>query len=260
MLANCRVVLVRPHYPGNLGATARAMRNFGLTDLALVEPYARPDDPEARRLSTHGESTLQAARVFDSLDAALADCSLALATSANVEGLYRSHAYGRPDEMLPRLVNVLPSGPAALVFGPEPSGLTNAEIARCHGLIRVLADPEYPSLNLAQAVAICLCELRRQWLLAQNTANHPTQKIALFEEQERMFAHLREALAAVHFLYGEKADPLMHAVRQLIARANPSPHEVKILHGLARQLLHVAGRIHSDEPRPLGFEDSPRGF
>jgi tRNA/rRNA methyltransferase len=132
------------------------------------------------------------------------------------------------------------------VFGPEPHGLSNEEIARCHGVVRIPTDPECPALNLAQAVAICVCELRDQWLRSQDTANVPTQKIATFEEQERMFAHLKEALEAVHFLFGTKADPLMHAVRQLIVRANPSPSEVRILHGLARQMLWLAANRGSD--------------
>jgi tRNA/rRNA methyltransferase len=240
MLANCRVVLVRPHFAGNLGATARAMRNFGLRDLVLVDPVADVNSLEARRMSTHGESILDAAHTVATLDDALTDCLVVVATSAHVEGLFREHCYGRPDEMLPRLASALPVGPCALVFGPEPSGLTNAEVARCHGLISILTDPEYPALNLAQAVAICLCELRRQWLSIQDAASHPTQKIAGFDEQTRMFDHLREALKAVHFLFGAKAEPLMHAVRQLVARAQPSHNEVRILHGLARQLLWVA--------------------
>jgi tRNA/rRNA methyltransferase len=185
------------------------------------------------------------------LDEALVDCRVVLATSAHVDGLFREHAYGRPDEMLPRLAAALPAGPCALVFGPEPSGLSNAEIARCHGLIRILTGPDYPALNLAQAVAICLCELHRQSLLAQDTANEPTQAIAPFADQERMFEQLRQALEAIHFLYGPKTDPLMHAVRQLITRAGPSPNEVRILYGLARQLLWVAGqRKAADSKQP----------
>lgn len=240
MLTNCRVVLVRPHFAGNLGAAARAMLNFGLSDLMLVDPVADPQSPEAKRMSTHGEAILNSARIVPTLDEALVGCRLVYATSANADGLYRSHAYGRPDELLPRIVQVLPDGPAALVFGPEPSGLSNAEISRCHGLIRILTAPNHTALNLAQAVAINLAELHRQWLLFQNTAALPTQKIAPFEEQEQMFAHLRQGLEAIHYLYGEKSEPLMHAVRQLIARAQPSPNEVRILHGLARQLLWVA--------------------
>lgn len=250
MLSNCRIVLVRPHYPGNVGATARVMRNFGLSDLALVEPVAEWNNLESRRMATHSQSVLDSARVVASLDEALVDCRVVLATSGKVAGLYRENAYGRPDEMLPRIVRVLTDGPCALVFGPEPHGLSNAEIARCHGVIRILTDPECPALNLAQAVAICTCELRRHWLLAQDTANIPTQRVAAFEDQERMFAHLKEALEAAHFLFGSKAEPLMHAVRQLIVRANPSPSEVRILHGLARQLLwtvaHGPGNPNAD--------------
>ena len=240
MLANARVVLVRPHYPGNLGAVARAMCNFGLNQLTLVEPFADPKSEEARRLSTHGEHVLEAAVVVPTLDEAVADCRVVLATSANVEGLYRTHNYGRPEEVLPAVVEVLPDGPCALVFGPEPSGLSNAEIARCHGLVRILTDSRCPSLNLSHAVAIVLYELRRLWLQSAGAAARPTQKVAPFADQERMFDSLRDALERVHFLWGPKTDSLMHAVRHLIARARPSPNEVRILFGLARQLRWVA--------------------
>lgn len=242
MLTNCRIVLVRPHFAGNLGAIARVMHNFGLRDLYLVRPIADRFDRDARRMSTQGEFILDSARIAATLDEALADCRVVLATSANVEGSYRAQAYGRPDEMMPRLADALDAGPCALVFGPEPSGLSNEEVARCHGLIRILTAAEYPALNLAQAVAICLYELRKQFLQARDIATHVTQKIAPFEEQELMFDRLRQALEAVHFLYGPKAESLMHAVRQLIARAQPSPNEVRILHGLARQLSWVAER------------------
>ena len=81
MLSNCRVVLVRPHDAGNIGATARAMRNFGLSDLMLVDPFANPRDPEARRMSTHGEPILDAAKIAATLDEALTDCRVVLAAS-----------------------------------------------------------------------------------------------------------------------------------------------------------------------------------
>jgi tRNA/rRNA methyltransferase len=240
MLNNTRVVLVRPHYAGNVGAVARVMANFGLEQLTLVEPFADPRSEEARRLSTHGEHLLESAMIAATLDEAVVDCRVVLATSANVEGIYRTHNYGRPEEILPSLLAGLQDGPCALVFGPEPSGLSNAEIARCHGLIRILTDSQYSSLNLSHAVAICLYELRKLWLNSQEVSNHPTQKIAPFDDQERMFASLHDALTKVHFLWGTKADSLMHAVRHLIVRARPSPNEVRILFGLARQLRWVA--------------------
>ena len=117
-----RVVLVRPHFPGNLGAVARVMCNFGLSQLSLVELFADPKSEEARRLSTHGEHILDAAVIVPALDDAVADCRVVLATSANVEGVYRNHNYGRPEEVLPGLIEALADGPCALVFGPEPAG------------------------------------------------------------------------------------------------------------------------------------------
>jgi tRNA/rRNA methyltransferase len=248
MLENARVVLVRPHYAGNIGAVARVMCNFGLRQLVLVTPFADPRAEEARRLATHGEPILESASVADTLDEAVADCQVVLGTSGNVEGVYRAHNYGRPEEMLPGFAGALPGGPCALVFGPEPSGLGNAEVARCHGLIRILTDSSCPSLNLSHAVAVCLYELRRLWLNARGTSLHPTQKVAPFADQERMFESLRGALEAVHFVWGAKADSLMHAVRHLIARARPSPNEVRILFGLARQLRWVAEHGVSTPP------------
>jgi tRNA/rRNA methyltransferase len=214
----------------------------------LVQPFSDHLGEEARRFATHGEAILDSAQVVGDLDQALTDCRLVVATSANIDGIYRTHNYGRPDEVLPSVVETLADGPCALVFGPEPSGLSNAEIARCHGLIRILTDSRHSSLNLSHAVAICLFELRRLWLHANEVANHPTQKVAPFDDQERMFDSLRDALTAIHFLWGTKADSLMHAVRHLIARARPSPNEVRILYGLARQLRWVAANGVSVNP------------
>src|SRR5262245_58257135 len=111
MLANARVVLVRPHYAGNVGAVARAMANFGLNQLALVAPFADHLSPEARRLSTHGEQVLESAKTVRSFEEAVADCRVVVATSANVEGVYRTHNYGRPDEVLPAVIAALSDGP-----------------------------------------------------------------------------------------------------------------------------------------------------
>jgi tRNA/rRNA methyltransferase len=270
MIDNCRVVLVRPRVAGNLGATARAMRNMGLTELVLVAPEADPSDRQARQLSTHGEAILDRARIVADLGMALADCVLVAATSARTGKLIRGHS-GPPDEILPRLAEALPHA-AALVFGPEASGLTDEEIARCHYLIHIPADPSYPALNLAQAVAICLYELRRAWLkhatkyakksweravrpqsskdkqeepFPSETLGCATQ-LSAFAEQERMFAQLRTALEEVHFLYGPKADALMHVLRHLIGRAQPTEMEIGVLFGLARQLRWYV-RFHRSE-------------
>lgn len=251
-LSAVRIVLVRPHYAGNLGSVARAMRNFGLSDLVLVAPYAKPTDLEARRLATHGLPVLDAARTVSELGDALADCTLTLATSSLTAGIARRGMIGTAAEMMPKLLAAAAAGPVGLVFGPEPHGLSNEEIGRCHGLVHVPVDPEYPSLNLAQAVTICCYELRKAFsaaATATNPADTHAPRVASHAEQERMFEHLREAFTAVGYLFGGRADSLMHAVRQFLGRANPTPQEVRLMHGLARQLLYVAGKTeHRGEP------------
>src|SRR5262245_16702013 len=127
-LTRCRVVLVRPTVAANLGATARVMRNMGLTELVLVAPAADPADPNARQPSTHGETILRQARVVSDLGEAVSDCLLVAGTSARTGGLFRKQSLGTPDEIMPRLVEAMQTGPAALVFGPEPTGLSNAEV------------------------------------------------------------------------------------------------------------------------------------
>src|SRR5437763_3122457 len=202
-VANCRIVLVRTHYPGNLGAAARVMRNFGLTDLVLVDPVTSVNELEARRMATHGLPVLDAARVVPDLGDAVADCVYTLATSGLANGVVRQTFVGTPEEKFPALLEAMASGPVALVFGPEPHGLSNAEITRCHGLVHIPVDPSAPALNLAQAVAICCYELHTQYArLAATRSGARPPEMAPFADQERMFAHLREALEAAGYLYG----------------------------------------------------------
>src|SRR5262245_42228216 len=123
-LSRCRVVLVRPHFAGNLGATARVMRNFGLTDLVLVAPYCFPTDLEARRMARGGLDILDSARTVPDLGAALADCVYSFATSSLTAGLIRGGTIGAVAERMPELFAATEAGPVAIVFGPEPHGLS----------------------------------------------------------------------------------------------------------------------------------------
>jgi tRNA/rRNA methyltransferase len=239
VLNRTRVVLVRPRIAANLGATARVMRNMGLTELVLVAPAADPADRNARQLSTHGEAILDHCRIVADLAEAVADCVLVVGTSARLGGLFRKQSLGTPDEIMPHVIGRLSAGPVALVFGPEPTGLENIEVSRCHYLIHIPTDAAYPALNLAQSAAITLYELRRHWLRQTQPLSAPLEP-APFAAQERMFDQLRDALEGVHFLFGDKADSLMHAVRHLIGRAGPTMLEVDILFGLARQLRWIA--------------------
>ena len=237
-LHHCRVVLVRTHYPGNLGATARIMRNFDLRDLVLVDPVTDIHDRNARQMSTHGEEILDRALIVPTLADAVADCVLVIGTSGPEGGRYRRQSVGSPDEVFTHAVELLRGDrPVALVFGPEPTGLANDDVTRCHYLIHIPADAAYDSLNLAQAVAICLYELHKQWRSALGEPTSVSSRVpATFAEQELLFQQLRLALEEIHFLYGDKADALMHAVRHLLGKAQLDEMEVKVLLGLARQI------------------------
>jgi tRNA/rRNA methyltransferase len=244
-LQHCRIVLIETHYPGNLGATARVMCNFGFSDLVLVSPVADCNDRDARRMSTHGEMVLNNARIVTDLSDAINDCVLVVGTSARTGGAFRQQNVGPPEAIMPHVVEALAQGrPAAILFGPEPTGLTNDVVTRCQYLIEIPTADQYSSLNLAQAVAICVYELRKRaahevsGLVAPLTSCAAPLGIGLatIETQEQMFARLQTALEEIHFLFGDKAAPLMHAVRHLLGKAQLTDMEVKVLLGLARQI------------------------
>jgi tRNA/rRNA methyltransferase len=234
-LEHCRVVLIETHYPGNLGATARVLRNFGLTDLILVSPIADRNDSNAKQMSTHGESILNNARIVSNLDDAINDCVLVVGTTGHSGGTFRQQNVGTPDAIMPHVVEVLRQDrPATLLFGPEPTGLSNEIVTRCQYLIQIPTADAYPSLNLAQAVAICVYELFK----GCRSLEAPAEPLELVDiaTKEHMFCQLKIALEEIHFLYGDKADSLMHAVRHLLGKAQLTEMETKILLGLARQI------------------------
>ena len=241
-LTRCRVVLVRPHFAGNLGSVARAMSNFGLTDLTLVAPIADRASPDALMMATRGKEILAGARVVATLAEAVEDCAWVVATSGEVRGTLRHGFWGTPDAQLPGLLDALgtsPAATAAVVFGPEPSGLTVAEVTACQAMIFIPTADESTSLNLAQAVAVCLYELRKLWGQTQPpvlVAEPP----ASYGDVERMLARLRESLVAVRYLWDDRADGIFNVLRQVIVRARPTRPDVQVLHGVARQLAYVA--------------------
>jgi tRNA/rRNA methyltransferase len=244
-IANVRIVLVRPHYAGNVGSVARVMANFGLNDLAIVNPVCDLVSHDARRLATNGVAVLDSATLYPDIHAAIANCVATLATGGLADGTQRETVVGSPIQKLPFLINSLNLGKAAIVFGPEPHGLTTEEIGFCHGMIHIPTSESCPSLNLSHAVAICLYELAKlinELDSSNNQQNALTEKeqLASHEELDRLFAHLRQGFEAIHYVYGSKADQLMHGFRHMISRCQPTNQEVRMLHGLARQMLFVA--------------------
>src|ERR1700694_4419936 len=155
-LGRIRIVLSRPSHPGNIGAAARAMKTMGFRDLALVKPRHFPD-PDATAIAAGAADVLLNARVCDTLEAALADCVLAVGFSARKREL--SHEARRLREAAPAILDSAAAGHVALVFGNETSGLSNEELAKCQRFATIAANPDYPSLNLAATVQVACYEL-----------------------------------------------------------------------------------------------------
>lgn len=235
-LAAVRVVLVRPQGSANAGSVARAMKNMGLSDLVMVDP-ALPDDGWAAAMAVHARDILDAARVVPTLADAVADCAFVAATAAR-PGPFRGQTL-KPDHAAVELLRVAVTQPAALVFGPEDHGLSNAEIERCHALITIPTAPAYDSLNLAQAVLICAYELQ---LAATAVAQQapPPEPLPTAERMALLFARLESALLAAGFLNPQNPGPVMNVFRRIFARAELREHDVRVLLGLARQVQWLA--------------------
>jgi len=167
-LTAIRIVLVEPAGPLNVGSVARVMKNMGLRYLTLVNPQCDPLAAEARQMAVHGADVLAAAVVVPEMTQALAGCRRAIATSgrSRIPATHLEH----PRAVLPWLLEARQENSAALIFGPEDRGLSNAELNHAQRFLAIPTSPVYPSLNLAQAVGICCYELAQ---LSQGTPFQP---------------------------------------------------------------------------------------
>jgi tRNA/rRNA methyltransferase len=206
----CRLVLLRPRNPENLGAIARVMKNFGLHDWAIAE-LGTHDFAAMRRVAVHAEELLDRPRLVRTLDEAVADCAWVVGTSSR---RVRGKRLLAPEEVAREAVARAAEGRTAIVFGDERSGLTNAEVLRCHDLSVIPTEGDQPSLNLAQAVLVYGWELKRaldRETPAAEGAARPA-RAASDAELSRIEEALRAALRDGGFLRG----PERHAVRDLM--------------------------------------------
>lgn len=233
-----RIVLVGTTHPGNIGAAARAMKNMGLSELSLVRPRYFPHEDATARASG-AEDVLESARVVDDLAGALADCRFVAGASARARTI--DWPTLAPRECARRLVDESTEGAAAIVFGPEKSGLTNEDLDRCHALVSIPADPGFSSLNLAMAVQVLCYEVRLAGTEGTPASAPREVPLASSEELERFYAHLGQVLTASGFLDPENPRFLMRRLRRLFARALPDQNEVNILRGILASLDPAAG-------------------
>lgn len=234
MSIDVRIILVGTTHPGNIGAVARAMKNMGLHDLALVRPKIFPHADATARASG-AEDLLDAAPVVDTLDAALTDCTYVAGASARS----RSIAWPslEPRACAARLLAEAGKGKAAVVFGPEKSGLTNDDLDRCHALLTIPTDPGFSSLNLAMAVQVMTYELRVTGLEGTESriaseGRDADVPLASGEELEHFYRHLESALTDSEFLDPDNPRLLMRRLRRLYGRAMPDKNEINILRGI----------------------------
>ena len=238
-LDNIRIVLVETTHPGNIGAAARAMKTMGLRQLVLVNPLRYPN-VEATAMASGADDILFHASVVGQYEQALLDCHLIIGTSARRRGLACPEL--TPRAAAAKLITIAAQAPVALVFGRESAGLSNDELDRCHFMVRVPANPEYSSLNIAATVQVLAYELRVAALDAlspaatqlkeENTSHLP----ASGKEMNLFYQHLEQVLLASGFLNPANPRHLMRRLRRLFNRAQPDQNEVNILRGMLSAL------------------------
>ena len=254
MLERIRIVLIGTSHPGNIGATARAMHNMGLADLALVAPRCEVITADSVSRASGADALVHDARVVDSLEQAVTDCTLVVGASARSRTL--PWPMITPRELGERLPAELatPEARIALVFGREDSGLSNAELQRCHAHVHIPTNPDFSSLNLAAAVQVLAYECRLAWLAQTQTQtqtqNKPgpaqddeeeAQPLASHEELEHYFAHLERALITIGFHDPAKPRQLMARLRRVTLRSRPERMELNILRGILSATEKAAG-------------------
>jgi TrmH family RNA methyltransferase len=230
-LSRLRVVLVAPRNPLNIGAAARAMSNFGFSSLRVVNPYT-PSFREAR--SAVGASRiLESAERFKSLAEAVEDCALVVGTTA-VRNRDLQHSVRRPEYGARLIQQRLRASNVALLFGSEKFGLSNEALSHCHWLIRIPTCDENISMNLGQAVAVCLYELIRDFKQVRAAKQ---LELATAGQLERITLLLLDALQTSGFLDRRRVSDSDERIRRLVRRLRLPERDAVIWLGMLRQML-----------------------
>lgn len=243
MPAPVRIVLIDPSHPGNVGSVARAMKNMAVTDLVLVRPRAFPH-AESNALAAGADDILASARVVETVSEAVADCTFVAGTTSRPRSYYWE--FTTPRDVAGRIAALSDEGRAALLFGSERYGLGTEDLQYCNVLVRIPANPEYCSLNLAMAVQLLTYELfmARESPVSQTQLELP---LAAAGDVEHFYKHLQDVMNDVDF--EDKTGHLMERLRRLFNRAQMDRNELNILRGI---LSAVQGRRGQSARRPAG--------
>lgn len=229
------VVLVSPRNPLNIGAAARAMANFGFTRLCVVAPFA--EHWREARSAVGAPDVLQRAQEYATLSEALADCTLAIGTG--------TQTHRKPDQPIVPLPAVVPriaeaaagAGRIALVFGSEKHGLTRNDLALCHLLVEIPTDPRQPSMNLGQAVAVCLYELARVEPVVATAAVPAVNRAATSGALDRLAGVTEEVMAASGYSPRDLQAANRHDLQVMLRRLHWTEADATRTLGLFRRVL-----------------------
>jgi TrmH family RNA methyltransferase len=241
MTALVRIVLIDPSHPGNIGSVARAMKNMALSDLTLVRPRSFPH-AEANALAAGADDILGGARIVETVAEAIGDCSFIAGTTSRPRSYYWEFA--TPRDVAGRIVSLGEENRAALLFGSERYGLATDDLQYCNVLVRIPANPEYCSLNLAMSVQLLAYEI----FLAREEPQSRVQlelPLAPSSDVEHFYAHLHQVLNEIDF--GDRTGHLMERLRRLFNRAQLDRNELNIMRGI---LSAVQGRRGQSARRP----------
>jgi TrmH family RNA methyltransferase len=248
MTALVRIVLIDPSHPGNIGSVARAMKNMALSDLVLVRPRTFPH-AEANALAAGADDILSGARVVGTVAEAISDVAFVAGTTSRPRNYYWE--FTTPRDVAGRIVGLPGENRAALLFGSERYGLANEDLNHCNVLVRIPANPEYCSLNLAMSVQLLAYEL----FMSREQPQSRTQlelPLAPSGDVEHFYTHLQQVLNEIDF--GDRTGHLMERLRRLFNRAQLDRNELNILRGI---LSAVQGRRgQSAQRRPAAERPS----
>ncbi len=253
--ANIRIVLVNTSHPGNIGGAARAMKNMGLSRLYLVAPQDFPSDKAVWR-SAGATDVLDDAVVVETLDEAIAGCSLVVGTSARERRI--PWPLLDPRQCGENVWAEAGSHEVAIVFGREDRGLTNEELHKCNYHVHIPANPDYSSLNLATAVQVISYEVRMAYLQAAEGNTLPQHQWDMPPvEAQAYYEHLEQTLAELNFLDRDNPKQTMTRLRRLYNRVRMDQMELNILRGVltaVQNYIHYSGKVMTKFGKTPGLE------
>ncbi len=230
---NFCIVLVEPQGGLNIGSVCRSMMNFGFVDLRLVNPQVDHLSKDATDMAVNARPLLEKATIFNNLASALADCHIAFGTTRRF-GKYREECIV-PEMVCSHTKQLHADAKIALVFGREDNGLHTSELDLCQLFITIPTHQNLPSMNLAQAVTLCLYEISKNLIASTRLPTDATERCQ-GKTLEIMFQHMRKTLLEIGFLDPQNPDHILRSFRRIFGRSGLTDREVKILQGLWSKL------------------------